>query len=64
VSVGYFAGQHITAIYNAITKYSLYAAIIAVIAIAVWIALRVRKQRRGKSAETGVDEPGQGSLRS
>jgi membrane protein DedA with SNARE-associated domain len=64
VSVGYLAGQHIIAIYNGITKYSLYATLVAVIAIAVWIALRVRKHRRAKSAETGADEPGQGSLRS
>jgi membrane protein DedA with SNARE-associated domain len=53
VSLGFFAGQHITPIYNAVTKYSLYAAIVAVIVIAVWVALRVRKRRRdAKSAET------------
>jgi membrane protein DedA with SNARE-associated domain len=62
VSVGFFAGQHITAIYNAITKYSLYAAIIAVIAIAIWIGLRVREhRRRAKSAETGADDAGRGT---
>jgi membrane protein DedA with SNARE-associated domain len=62
VSVGFFAGQHITTIYNAITKYSLYAAIIAVIAIAIWIGLRVREhRRRAKSAETGADDAGRGT---
>jgi membrane protein DedA with SNARE-associated domain len=46
VSVGYFAGQHITSIYNGITTYSLYAAIAAVVLIAAWIAYRLRKRRR------------------
>jgi membrane protein DedA with SNARE-associated domain len=50
VSVGYFAGQHITSIYNAITRYSLYAAIAAVVLIAAWVLLRVRKRRRAKTA--------------
>jgi membrane protein DedA with SNARE-associated domain len=59
VSVGYFAGQHITAIYNAITKYSLYATIVAVIVIALLVALRVRKHhRRAPSAETSADGSG------
>jgi cytoskeletal protein RodZ len=46
VSVGYFAGQHITTIYNAITRYSLYAAIAAVVLIAAWVVHRIRKHRR------------------
>jgi membrane protein DedA with SNARE-associated domain len=52
VSIGFFAGQHITPIYNAVTKYSLYAAIAAVIVIAVWVALRARKRHRASPAET------------
>jgi membrane protein DedA with SNARE-associated domain len=57
VSIGFFAGQHITPIYNAVTKYSLYAAIAAVIVIAVWVALRVRKRRRdANSAETSAGD--------
>jgi membrane protein DedA with SNARE-associated domain len=59
VSVGFFAGQHITTIYNAITRYSLYAAIVAVVVLAVWVALHVRKHhRRAKSAETSADDTG------
>jgi len=46
VSVGYFAGQHITTIYNDITTYSLYAAIAAVVLIAAWIAYRLRKRHK------------------
>jgi membrane protein DedA with SNARE-associated domain len=62
VSVGYFAGQHIIAIYNAITRYSLYAAIVAVIAIAVWVGLRVRKHRRAEHpAQTSAGNAGQGA---
>jgi membrane protein DedA with SNARE-associated domain len=60
VSVGYFAGQHITSVYNAITAYSLYAAIAAVVVIAAWIFLRVRKRRRSaaeaKTVEKTVEE--------
>ena len=50
VSVGYFAGQHITTVYDAITNYSLYAAIAAVVLIAGWLLLHLRKRRRAKSA--------------
>jgi membrane protein DedA with SNARE-associated domain len=50
VSVGYFAGQHITAIYDAISRYSLYAAIAAAVVIVAWIALRIRKRRRRLAA--------------
>jgi membrane protein DedA with SNARE-associated domain len=46
VSVGYFAGQHITAVYDAITAYSLYAAIAAAVVILAWIGLVIRKRRR------------------
>jgi membrane protein DedA with SNARE-associated domain len=53
VSVGYFAGQHITAIYDAITRYSLYAAIAAAVVIVAWIGLRIRKRRR-RSAEAAT----------
>jgi membrane protein DedA with SNARE-associated domain len=50
VSVGYFAGQHITAIYNAVTRYSLYAAIAAVVLIAAWIGYRLRKRHKARAA--------------
>ena len=50
VSIGYFAGQHITTIYNDITTYSLYAAIAAVVLIAAWIAYRLRKHRKAATA--------------
>ena len=53
VSVGYFAGQHITTIYDAITNYSLYAAIAAVVLIAGWLLLRLRKRRRARNRGGG-----------
>jgi membrane protein DedA with SNARE-associated domain len=59
VSVGYFAGQHITAIYNAITSYSLYAAIAAVALIAAWIVFRLRKRRRAHSTAPAQARPAQ-----
>jgi membrane protein DedA with SNARE-associated domain len=56
VSVGYFAGQHITTIYHDITAYSLYVAIAAVVLIAAWIVLRVRKRRRSSAAAAAPAE--------
>ena len=50
VSVGYFAGQHITTIYNDITSYSLYAAIAAVVLIAALVLLRLRRRRKKSAA--------------
>ena len=57
VSVGYFAGQHITTVYDAITNYSLYAAIAAVVLIAGWLLLHLRKRRRTKSAGPAATGP-------
>lgn len=50
VSVGYFAGEHITTIYDYITRYSLYAVIVAVVAIAALITIRVLRKRREAAA--------------
>ena len=50
VSVGYFAGQHITTIYNSIGRYSTYALIVIVATVAVWIGLRVRAARKRRAA--------------
>jgi membrane protein DedA with SNARE-associated domain len=59
VSVGYFAGQHITAIYDAVSRYSLYAAIAAAVVIIAWIGLRIRKRRRAAATgNTPVDADG------
>jgi membrane protein DedA with SNARE-associated domain len=57
VSVGYFAGQHITTIYDAITRYALYAAIAAVVLIVAWIAYRLRKRHRPAAAAPTEDAP-------
>ena len=55
VSIGYFAGQHITTIYNNITRYSLYVLIAAVVVVAVLIVLHVRK-RRAKARSAPANE--------
>src|SRR3984885_11907753 len=55
VSIGYFAGQHITPIYNTITSYSLYAAIAAVVLIAGWLLLHLRKRRRAAAMRPARD---------
>lgn len=51
VSAGYFAGEHITAIYHAVTTYSLYALAAAVVAAGAWLAYHLRKRRRAKAGE-------------
>jgi membrane protein DedA with SNARE-associated domain len=61
VSVGYFAGQHITAIYDAISRYSLYAAIAAAVVIVTWIGLRIRKRRRSAAAVNTPADAGEDS---
>ena len=48
-SVGYFAGNNITSIYDTITRYTLYVAIAVVVAILAWIAWRVRRARRHRA---------------
>jgi membrane protein DedA with SNARE-associated domain len=60
VSVGYFGGQHITTIYDYVTRYSLYALIALAIAVVAWIVLFVRKRRKragGTAAGTSGDDP-------
>jgi membrane protein DedA with SNARE-associated domain len=56
VSIGYFAGQHITTIYTDVTNYSLYAVIAAVVVIAAWILLRLRRRRRRQAAAAETTE--------
>ncbi len=51
-SVGYFAGDNITSIYNAISRYTLWVAIGVAVAILAWIAWRVlarEEETRGSS---------------
>src|SRR5580704_16442732 len=46
VSLGYFAGNHITTIYHYITLYSYYVLIAVAILLAGYIAWRLRRRRR------------------
>lgn len=48
-SVGYFAGDNITSIYNAITHYTLYVVIALVVLILVWIGRRVWRKRKERA---------------
>jgi len=59
VCAGYFAGQHITAIYHYITMYSLYAAVVAVVLIAAWVTYRVLR-RRGRKRAAAAPVPAAG----
>jgi membrane protein DedA with SNARE-associated domain len=49
VSIGYFAGRHITTIYDYVTRYTVYAVIVIVIALVAWIIVRLRRKRREKN---------------
>ncbi|HEX8008803.1 MAG TPA: DedA family protein [Trebonia sp.] len=51
VSVGYFAGDHITTIYHYITQYSLYVLIALAVLLVAWILYRVRRARRARQAK-------------
>jgi membrane protein DedA with SNARE-associated domain len=61
-SVGYLAGNHITVIYDQITRYSLYVLIALGVALAAFIAWHLRrrgKRRARRAAESGAaGEPG------
>jgi membrane protein DedA with SNARE-associated domain len=52
VSVGYLAGNHITTIYDQITRYSLYVLIAVVVAVAALVGWRVRKHLQHRRART------------
>jgi membrane protein DedA with SNARE-associated domain len=45
VSIGFFAGQHITTIYNYVTRYTVYAVIVIVVALVLLIIVRLRRKR-------------------
>jgi membrane protein DedA with SNARE-associated domain len=57
VSIGYFAGQHINAIYGVITRYSLYVAIAAVVVIVAFIARHIMRKRRQAARPAAVQAP-------
>lgn len=44
-SIGYFSGDHITAIYNTVTHYSVYFGIAVGVVLIAYIAMRVRRSR-------------------
>jgi membrane protein DedA with SNARE-associated domain len=51
VSAGYFAGNHITAIYHYITLYSYYALVALVLVILAFVIRHLRRRRRLAAAE-------------
>jgi membrane protein DedA with SNARE-associated domain len=56
VTAGYFAGHHITTIYDDVTRYALFAAIAAVALVIAWIARhRLRRRRRRATARAAED---------
>jgi membrane protein DedA with SNARE-associated domain len=55
VSVGYLAGNHITTIYEQVTRYSLYVLIVLAVAVAALIGWRVRTHLRRRRARAGAE---------
>jgi membrane protein DedA with SNARE-associated domain len=64
VSVGYFAGNHITTIYDYITRYSYYALIALAVLLVAWVAWRIRQRRREHRAKAEERAPSKASDRS
>lgn len=56
ISVGYFAGNHIEAIYNGVTRYALYAIIAAVVLLAAWVGVRLRRRVRRRAAASAPSD--------
>jgi membrane protein DedA with SNARE-associated domain len=63
VTIGYFAGEHITTIYDYITRYSLYVLIALAVAVIAWIGLRLRGKKRRQAAKAGKTDNGQAGNR-
>jgi len=66
VSLGYLAGNHIDAIYHAITRYSYYLLIALVVALAAYVVRRILRRRRRSTAgqQKGQGRPGQDESKS
>jgi membrane protein DedA with SNARE-associated domain len=56
-SVGYFAGDNITSIYNTVSRYTLFVAIAIVVAILGWIGWRVWRSRKKKAMASATADP-------
>ena len=65
VTIGYFAGQHITTVYRYITRYSFYVLVVLVVLVVAYIARRVIRHRRrhaaGPHEASGAAEASEGS---
>ncbi len=62
VSVGYLAGNHITTIYEQITRYSLYVLIALAVAVAGLIGWRVRRHLRERRERAGASAEPEASV--
>jgi membrane protein DedA with SNARE-associated domain len=60
VTIGYFAGQHITTIYHYITQYSYYLLIVLAVAFVGYVVYRLRKRAKSKPGEAEREKPGDG----
>jgi len=56
ISAGYLAGDHITAIYQDVTKYLLYVLIALAVAVALLVARHLRHRRRAAAAAASGSE--------
>jgi membrane protein DedA with SNARE-associated domain len=57
VSAGYFAGDHIEAVYNSVTRYALYVIVLAVALLAAFVAVRLRRRQLRRAAVRAEAEP-------
>ena len=56
VTAGYFAGHHITTIYDDVTRYSLFAVIAAAAIVIAWIAVHRLRRRRHRAAARAAED--------
>jgi membrane protein DedA with SNARE-associated domain len=59
VTIGYFAGQHITTIYHYITTYSYYLLIVLAVAFVGYVVYRLRKRGKAERGKAGEAERGE-----
>jgi len=57
VSAGYLAGNHITAIYQQVTRYSLYALILLAVFVLALVARHLLRRRRARHDAAPPGQP-------
>jgi membrane protein DedA with SNARE-associated domain len=62
--IGYFSGDHLTSIYNAVSSAGIYALIAAAVVLAIYVAWRVRRARHERAERSATPPDSEGAEQS